>query len=418
VSKEQAMSRYLVAALAVGILMAAAPAGEPAPAGAKSVLQAKIAAMGDNTWVNLGLGHSGGHEVPAVFDQENLLLFKYGGCGDHTQRINVEGSKRPDETYGNSCWVVDMKAGAWKMIRPRDVSFPADRPGNGCSRCYAYDSKRKLVWMYGGISNGGGGGDNYDLWTYDGAKDTFKKWNAANRAQLLGDSAPGDVFVYDSANDLLVMPWGKTTRVYDPNKNAWQDRPTPDGPGAGRHYANMVFETVKNRVIYPTLGGTGRKVPAGQKLPENPKSLWWATTWQENGKEVKGVQEVVMTTWAYDAKINKWQKLDIKPEDGPSARQRFGMAYDSLNKVAILIGGSDCTWDEKEKHFNDVWAFDPAKDSWTEMKPAGTPPAVRDRECRHCAYDEKDNAVLFLTSSTGLWAYRYKQAQPSKEPQK
>ena len=338
--------RLISVVLALSCLGAAALAGEAALPAGQSALQAKIQALGDNSWVNLGLGFSGGHEVPAVFDQENGLFFKYGGCGDHSPRINVEGSKLPDETYGNSCWAVDVKAGAWKMIRPRDMSFPTSRPGNGCSRCYAYDSKRKLVWMYGGIRNGGGGGDNYDLWTYDGAKDTFKKWDTANRPQLTGDSAPGDVFVYDSANDLLVMPWGKTTQVYDPNRNAWEDRATPDGPPAGRHYANMAFEAVKNRVIFPTVAASGRRAPTGQKPPESPKSLWRETTWQEGGKEVKGQQEWVMTTWAYDAKANKWQKLDIKPEDGPSARWRFGIAYDSLNKVVILIGGSVCTWDD------------------------------------------------------------------------
>jgi hypothetical protein len=56
--------------------------------------------------------------------------------------------------------------------------------------------------------------------------------------------------------------------------------------------------------------------------------------------------------------------------------------------------------------------LDPAKDTWTEMKPAGPLPTFRDRECRQCAYDEKDNAVLFATAA-GLWAYRYKQA-PTK----
>ena len=200
--------------------------------------------LGDNTWVELGLPWRGGHEIPAVFDGANSLFFKYGGCGDHSPVINVEGSKRPNETYGNSCWVVNMASGKWEMRRPRDVSFPADRPGNGCSRCYAYDSQRKLIWMYGGISNGGGGGNQWDLWTYDGAKDTFKQWNAANPAKLKGDSAPGDIFVYDSLHDLLIMPWGTTTRVYSPTKNAWEDRATPDGPPKPGHYSSMAFDPV------------------------------------------------------------------------------------------------------------------------------------------------------------------------------
>src|SRR5215471_15055839 len=86
--------------------------------------------LADNTWIELGLPWRGGHEIPAVFDAANSLFFKYGGCGDHSPTINEEGSKRPKETYGNSCWVVNLAAGKWEMRRPRDLSFPADRPGN------------------------------------------------------------------------------------------------------------------------------------------------------------------------------------------------------------------------------------------------------------------------------------------------
>ena len=53
--------------------LAAEPAGDPAP---------KLAAMAPNTWLNLGYGWRGGHEVPACFDQANRLFFKYGGDGD------------------------------------------------------------------------------------------------------------------------------------------------------------------------------------------------------------------------------------------------------------------------------------------------------------------------------------------------
>jgi hypothetical protein len=48
--------------------------------------------------------------------------------------------------------------------------------------------------MCGGASNGSGGGDEWDLWTYDGAKDTFKKWNTRNRPSK-GDGNGGDVHV-------------------------------------------------------------------------------------------------------------------------------------------------------------------------------------------------------------------------------
>jgi len=359
---------------------------------------ARLADMPDNSWLDLGLSWRGGHEIPAVFDEANQLFFKYGGCGDQSPRVNIDGSPRPNETYGNSCWVVNFATGKWEMRRPRDVSFPADRPGNGCSRCFAYDSKRKLVWMYGGISNGGGGGNQWDLWTYDGAKDAFKPWHVANPPRFKGDAAPGDVFVYDSVHDLLLMPWGDVTRVYDPAKNAWEDRKTPDGPVKPGHYASMAFDANAKMLVFPRAARTGKtaeKLEAGM----NP-SLWRPSE--------KGYHEYEFQTWTYDPEKNQWsnRKPDRTPE--PGYRNRFGLAYDAKNQVVILIGGSSDTWDSREENLNDVWIYETARNTWTKMTPAGSKPTVRSRECRHCAYDPVHNVVLFHNANGPLWAYRYK----------
>jgi hypothetical protein len=405
------MLRAIVTGFLGLLLCGAAASGEAAePPAGDGALKAKLAALGDNSWVNLGLGLRGGQEVPAVFDQANGLFFKYGGCCDATPPVKIsfpKGDPRHPNGYSNSCWAVDVKAGQWRQIREYDCSWPTDRPANGCSRMYAYDSKRALIWMYCGISDGGGGGNNYDLWTYDGAKDTFKQWNAANPAKLKSDSAPGCVFVYDSAHDLLIMPWGETTRVYDPNKNAWEDRKTPGGPPPPGHYGNMVFEPVKKRVIYPVGMKTGKWQEGKERPASTPTAVWRGGKRQVEGKTVRGSEEYAFSTWAFDVEASSWRKLELKPEEQPSPRWRFGITWDALNKVVLLVAGSSDTWDDKEEYRNDVWAFDPAADKWTEMKAAGGPP-VHDRECRHCAYDEADNAVLFLTAKAGLWAYRYK----------
>lgn len=354
----------------------------------------------DNSWIDLGLPFRGGNEVPAVFDAANQLFFKYGGCRDFSPRINVEGSKRPNETYGNSCWVVNMATGKWEMRRPRDMSFPKDRPSNGCSRSYVYDSKRKLIWMYGGLSNGGGGGDSWDLWTYDSARDAFKKWDTRNRPPK-GDSNGGDVFVYDSVRDLLIMPRGRLTWIYDPAVNTWEARKTPEGPVPPRpnnHYASMVFDPVSQCLIYP------RAVPTGKKLekltPDLPSERWKPSE--------KGYTEYEFQTWSYDPSKNRWTNRKPARSPVPVYRNRFGLAYDSRNQAILLIGGSSDTWDEREENFNDVWRYDVAKNTWTQLQPAGPKPLVRVRECRHCAYDPTHNVVLFLTGKGSLWAYRYR----------
>ncbi len=351
----------------------------------------------DNTWIELGLPWRGGNEIPSVFDAANQLFFKYGGCGDHSPRINVEGSKRPNETYGNSCWVVNMVSGKWEMRRPRDMSFPRDRPGNGCSRYYAYDSRRKLIWMYGGISNGGGGGNQWDLWTYDGARDTFKQWHTEKRPPG-GDSNGGDVFVYDSVRDLLIMPRGPLTWVYDPTTNTWEGRKTPDGPLKPGHYSSMVFDPVSQCVIYPRAVKTGKK--AGRSGIGIAPGKWRRTE--------KGFEEYEFQTWTYDPGKNLWTNRKPAQTPTPVYRHRFGLTYDTRNQRIILVGGSSDTWDQFEENFNDVWVYDAVKNTWTKMQPGGRQPPVRTRECRHCAYDPIHNVVLFLNGQGSLWAYRYR----------
>jgi hypothetical protein len=361
---------------------------------------ARLKELPDNTWVDLGLPFRGGNEVPAVFDAANHLFFKYGGCRDFSPRVNAAGSKRPNETYGNSCWVVNMKSGRWEMRRPRDVSFPTNRPSNGCSRNYAYDSKRKLVWMYGGVSNGGGGGDVWDLWTYDGATDAFKKWDTRNRPPK-GDGNGGDVFVYDSARDLLIMPRGRVTWVYDPTANAWEARQTPDGPVPPRpnnHYASMVFDPVSRCLIYPRAVPTGKRVD--KLAPEMPPARWRASE--------AGYAKYEFQTWSYDPGANKWANREPARAPAPAYRNRFGLVYDTKNRAIIMIGGSSDTWDDREVNFNDIWLYDTTKNTWAELHPTGRRPPVRVRDCRHCAYDPQHNVVLFLTNKGSLWAYRYR----------
>ncbi|MBI4602517.1 MAG: amidohydrolase family protein [Planctomycetes bacterium] len=336
----------------------------------------RLAALPPDSWMHLGLSWRGGHEVPACFDPANRLLFKYGGCGDESPRANVEGSPRPDETYGNSCWVANLSTGEWEMRRPRDVSFPADRPANGCSRGYCYDSKRKVIWMYGGISNGGGGGDPWDLWTYDAKADRFTRAHSTGRPPG-GDEAGGDVLVYDPLHDLVIVPRGDTTWVYGPGENAWEERKTPGGPPRPGHYASMVFDAAARRLVYPV------------------------------SDRVAGT----FTTWTYDPESNRWERLaERHGEPRPSPRWRFGLAYDSRNAVVVLIGGSTDTWDEKEEYFNDVWVLETSRGTWRKMDPGPPLPEGRNawRDCRHCAYDEADNAVLWMPPYGDLWAYRYR----------
>jgi hypothetical protein len=360
---------------------------------------AGLAAISPNSWLDLGLPWRGGHEVPACFDQANRLFFKYGGCGDHSERIHLEGSKRPDETYGNSCWVVNLATGKWEMRRPRDQGFPKDRPANGCSRNYCYDSSRKVIWMYGGISNGGGGGDPWDFWAYDGKTNAFTQANSKGRPRG-GDDSGGDVFAYDPIHDLIVMPRGPSTWVYQPGVGSWEERKTPDAPPGPGHYGSITFDVAARRLVYPV------NLPTGKTADERPEDT--DTTYWRHSDRTKKFHEYAFQTWTYDPAEHVWANL--RPPQQPPPRGRFGLAYDSKNKVVILIGGSTDTWDDHERYFNDVWVLTTGHATWTKMNPPPPLPKGHEawRDCRQCAYDELDNVALWQPPNGHLWAYRYK----------
>jgi hypothetical protein len=370
-----------------------------------SDLASKLAPMPANTWLNLGLPWKGGNEVPMCFDQAHRLFFKYGGCGDETPPVNIKfpkGDSRFPNGYSNTCWVVDMAKGDWVMVRDYDASWPADRPGNGCTRQYCYDSKRKVIWMYGSQSDGGGGFSTGDMASYDATTDKFTLANSKGPPERAISSGVGNTFAYDPIHDFLIMPRGKSTWIYKPAENAWEERKTPDGPGFQGQYGSATFDVEARRMVYPFAAGTGKTSKERQADTE--------TTCWKYIESSKLHYEFCLETWTYDPDANKWSKM-VLPANAPqpSGRWRFGLTYDSKNKVVILVGGCKETWDDTEKYYNDVWVLDTAKSVWTKMNPPGPlPGGSTSRDNRSCAYDEADNVVLWLPRRGNVWAYRYK----------
>ena len=369
-------------------------------------LPSKLAAMPPNTWLNTGLPWKGGNEVPMCFDQANRLFFKYGGCGDPLPPVNIKfpaGDSRYPNGYSNTCWAVDMSKGEWVMICNYDASWPMDRPGNGCSRGYCYDSKRKVIWMLGGQSDGGGGFDVGDISSFDGKTRKFTPANSKHRPEGLcfdEGSAASCNLAYDPIHDLVLLPRNKSTLIYKPAENAWEVRKkTEPAPGPGV-YGSLVFDTAARRLVCPVPAHTGKT--SKERPADTETSIW---------KEGQGKTylEYVEDTWTYDPETNKWEKLLLKPNaPRPSARWRCGLAFDSKNKVVVLVGGCVETWGSDEKYYNDVWVLDTAKAAWTKMNPpAPLPGGSTSRDNRQCAYDEADNVILWQPRLGTVWAYRY-----------
>jgi hypothetical protein len=75
-------------------------------------------------------------------------------------------------------------------------------------------------------------------------------------------------------------------------------------------------------------------------------------------------------TWAYDPVTMTWTALH--PEGPvPAPRAFAAVAYDSTRGQMVIFGGSSNTAGGEPFNLNDIWAYDPVANTWTELRPGG-----------------------------------------------
>jgi hypothetical protein len=81
-------------------------------------------------------------------------------------------------------------------------------------------------------------------------------------------------------------------------------------------------------------------------------------------------------TWLLDTACGGWTQL-MTP--GPSPRARHAMATDAARNRALLFGGRYRDKGQTGNYtlYNDVWAFDFAAKTWSQLPTGGTPPSPR-----------------------------------------
>ena len=122
--------------------------------------------------------------------------------------------------------------------------------------------------------------------------------------------------------------------------------------------------------------------------------------------------------WAFELDCNNWRQLT--PASAPPARTRHMVTVDTVRNRMIVFGGR-AGMPGAYTFFNDVWAFDLATETWSEVATAGQAPPARDYGV--ISYDAtRDRVVVFggdndptgflnsalddywsLDMSTGLW---------------
>ena len=311
----------------------------------------------------------------------------------------------------NALWAFDLKKRRWENRLAVDYAWPppVDRPGAGAWWSMAQDSKRNVVWFFGGwglVQRTHADRIN-DVWRYDPATGAFEAMKAHNVPDSRLDGMP---IIYDANNDLIVAaPVARDhrldrriqgrTHVYDPNSNAWEVRKTPEMPYNVRNGPNVF-------VYAPCIG----------------KSVFL-----ENDPEGGPA-----ATWTYDAAENAWAKLDVS--ENPPSRVVAGSTYDSVNRLVIVYGGvgfggvGGGSWTGylnagSGTLLHDTWALDLSIPAWRKLD-AGAPVVprlpgqTRDRFEIATAmdYDPKHETVVLAAPTMGVWALRYQPEKSNPRP--
>ena len=303
----------------------------------------------------------------------------------------------------NALWTFDLAGRRWE--NPLEVDYnwppPTDRPGAGPWWSQAYDSKRGVVWFFGGWGLVGRTHRELmrDVWRYDPEEGTFEAMEARNTPGVPLDGLP---IVYDSENDLLILaPQARggrfdqnlrgQTYVYDPNTNAWERRETPEMPHRVRYGPQVfVFALCAGKAVYL------ENEPGG-----GPSA-----------------------TWTYDAAENEWSKLET--EESPAGRVVAGSAYDPVNEVVIIYGGAgygDVRGGGSAGYLSggngeplhDTWALDLSEPEWKQLD-VGAPVLTELPGETHTRfeivtamdYDTDRQTIVMAAPTMGVWALRYR----------
>jgi hypothetical protein len=294
-------------------------------------------------------------------------------------------------TECNALWRFDLASRAWRNALKVDYSWPppGDRPGAGAWWCMAYDTRRKVVWLCGGVGLAARTHPELfeDIWQYDPAKQAFAPMKSK------GFPRYGARIVYDSKNDLLIRApaydgeWGarhnkETTWVYAPAKNAWEGRKTPGSP---RHAlaGAFVFAADAGKAVY-----------------------------------LAAERDHTSSTWTYDAAANHWERLACR--ENPPPRVAAGAAYDTHNKLVVLHGGVGASPKGYSylhrgggTQLHDTWALDMAKAEWRKLDVgASLIPKLPGQQGRRFElvmamdYDSRNKAMMLSAPTVGVWALR------------
>lgn len=186
--------------------------------------------------------------------------------------------------------------------------------------------------------------------------------------------------------------------IYEPATDHWVKRSAGDRPISNG--LTMAYDAQSDRAILVT---DDRRTWAydfdhdtwTEKAPSPPTRSWFAITYDKANDRVVlfGGERFggdLNDTWTYDYDTDTWR--NTAPAKAPPGRHYSSMAYDPVSHRSILFGGAPGA-QNVEKAMCDTWAYDLAKNTWTELSPKTSPPA---RGWHAMAFDEAIGKIVLF----------------------
>jgi hypothetical protein len=348
----------------------------------KPQVNADLADLADNTWKWVRTqGDAFNHpktEVGLVYDEGLGGVVYFGGCS---------------AGYCNTVWIYHVGSNTWKEVQPwiKGKEEDTGKPIGQCGYYAVYNNDLGLYFKHrGGSSTAdgrGGRGRDSNSWTLDTRKITWERvafgpHDGATPTWPGASCCYGLVYDRDAKVALLfggLDGEGKNVWAFDFKERKWSKRVPKDGPPL-LFLHSMVYDSVNKVTLL--FGGQAGNYSAGKTTND---------------------------TWAYHFSTNTWEKRT--PAKSPSPRAQAQACFDSVNGVMIVFGGHAEVYPKRSegRWFADTWAYDYKADTWTEMKPANSPPAGA--TVRFMAFDPVNNVAINVAnvgSGKQTWVYRYR----------
>lgn len=272
-------------------------------------------------------------------------------------------------------WSIWRPSSGWLPIDIQADKLPPPRSGGEI----VYDTKRARAVMFGGANAWLGNAYKYarDTWEWDG-----NKW-----IEMLPTTIPSERanfgMAYDEKRAVVVMFGGISTNntmladTWEWDGKDWHNKECPCSSPTARAWHQMLYDPQRGKIIL--YGGTNNKGKFFNDGWEWDGTAWHQITFDDQTPAASGFKLIYNPAHKYITAIlsgfsgltwtwqnQSWKRLS--PKSQPSSRTGFGIAYEPESKLIFLFGGSTSDL------LNDTWTFD--GQDWQEYQSTLRPPPL------------------------------------------